>query len=576
MFAAAHWHGNRVYARFLHATRNATAEQERVLLTKIRRNSDSGFGRDYRFDQIHSLADFVRKIPLLGYEDHEPYIQRVKEGDPRALFGPGQRVRMFALSSGTAEKPKTIPVTDAFLEEYRRGWNAFGMKALLDHPAAFLRPIGQISSRMDESFTPAGIPCGAISGLMAETQKRLVRKYYIAPAELRRIDDAAARYYTFMRFAVPGDVSFLITASPATQCMLAATADRHRDALIRDVRDGTLWAELPIEHEVRAALEARLRPNREDAARLERLAAEHGALLPKHYWDLEFLANWTGGTLGLHLRDFPRYFGDTPVRDIGLLASEGRVSIPIEDGSPAGILDVSSHFFEFVPRDRRDESNPPALRSHEVAVNEEYFVVMTTSSGLYRYDLGDLVRVTGFYGEAPIIEFLNKGAHTCSMTGEKLTERQVILAAQRIQNVLGGSAARFVLSPRWGDPPGYVLHVESADARSQDAHDDLAKAYDDALRAVNVEYDAKRRSTRLAPVRLNVLPDGFLEAVDRREATRFRRANEQYKHRYLYTTPGADASFPMSAPCRPESWDRQAYPVDGASTREATRSSEYR
>ncbi len=69
-----------------------------------------------------------------------------------------------------------------------------------------------------------------------------------------------------------------------------------------------------------------------------------------------------------------------------------------------------------------------ALRAHELEVGCEYFVLLTTSAGLYRYQLGDLVRVVGRVNAAPLIEFLNKGEHTCSLAGEKLTEHQVILA----------------------------------------------------------------------------------------------------------------------------------------------------
>ena len=62
-----------------------------------------------------------------------------------------------------------------------------------------------------------------------------------------------------------------------------------------------------------------------------------GRLYPRDYWpDLCFLANWTGGTMGAYLRSYPDYFGERPVRDVGLIASEGRMTIPIEDNTPAG------------------------------------------------------------------------------------------------------------------------------------------------------------------------------------------------------------------------------------------------
>lgn len=540
MLVAARLHAQRVFDRFMAATQHATAIQERVLLRLVRRRAGSAFGRDHGFDRIDSAAAFTRCVPILSYEDHRPYIERVRAGDLSALFGRGERVHMFAMTSGTTSEPKYIPVTGQFLRDYRRGWNAFGIKALLDHPAAFLRPIVQVSSRMDEARAPSGMPCGAISGLMAATQKRLVRKYYIAPAFLAGIDDAAAKYYTIMRLAVPADVAFAITASPATQLKLAQAADRHRDQLIRDVHDGTLWADLPVPATVREALRPRLVPDRDAAERLERLVGEHGALLPKHYWNLGFLANWTGGTMGLYLHEFPHYFGDTPVRDIGLLASEGRVSIPVEDGTPGGILDVAGHFFEFVPRDEIDRPSPIALRSHQVEVGQEYFVLMTTASGLCRYDLRDLVRVVGVVGQAPVIEFLNKGQHICSIAGEKLTEHQVILAMDRACREAGRQTASFVLAPRWGSPPYYLLHLEP----DTGPDDRFAAAMDAALREINVEYASKRATQRLGAVRINRLPPGFLEQLDRREAARHRSGNEQFKHRYLYCRPGDDASFP--------------------------------
>lgn len=587
-------HARRVYNQFRAATRRATALQEKVLLDKIRRNADSQFGRDYGFGHIHSAADFVRRVPILSYQDHAPYIERLKVGDTTALFGPGGRIHMFALTSGTTATPKYIPVTTEFLKEYRSGWNAFGIKALLDHPAAILRPIAQVTSRMDESLTPAGIPCGAITGLMAATQKRLVRKYYVTPPCIAHIDDPAAKYYTIMRLAVPSDVAFLITASPATQLKLARAADQHCEHLIRDIHDGTLWEEVCVPGEVRETLKPRLKPDPVEARRLENLVHQHGRLLPRDYWNLAFIANWTGGTMGLYLHEFPEYFGDVPVRDIGLLASEGRLSIPVDDGTPAGILDVTSHFFEFIPRDEYrsaeydagvsplhvkssgQDRQPTALRSHQLEVGQEYFVLLTTSSGLYRYDLGDLVRVVGFADQAPIIEFLNKGAHTCSLAGEKLTERQVILAMEAAARATGLPVTNFILAPCWSAPPHYTLHIEPIRARSasegttelrtaecgfqagpadaaqqrcasvvaSSAGAGLVLELDRRLQEVNIEYASRRASDRLGPPRLNLLPEGFLARWDLAQSNARRPGNEQYKHRYLFTRPGEDADFP--------------------------------
>lgn len=560
LWMVARTHAKRTYEKFRRATRRAVRLQERVLFDKLQRHADSDFGREHGFRTIRNIADFRRRIPLQDYDSLAPYIERMKNGDPTALLGPGERVLMFALTSGTTADPKYIPVTDRFLAEYRAGWNAFGVKALMDHPGSFLRGIVQVSSPMDESRTPAGIPCGSISGLISQIQKSLVRKYYAAPAVVSRIADANARYYVVSRFSICRDVAFLITASPATQLKLARVADEQRESIVRDVRDGALCKDLDIAPDIRDELSRLLRPMPHVARRLESIIHRTGRLLPKDYWRLGFVANWIGGSMNLHLHDFPEYFGDTPVRDIGLLASEGRMSIPVEDATPAGILDVTSHYYEFIPSAENDAERPTVRSPHQLEVGREYFIVLTTSSGLFRYRIGDQVRVVDFVGQAPVIEFLNKGSHISSITGEKLTERQAVLAVESAAKALGTRLDSFVLAPRWDDPPYYVLHVEARPESLQG--DALAAAVDAELRGLNIEYESKRKSHRLGPVAINVLPAGRLQEVDAIRARRHRRlTDEQYKHRFLYNQPGDDDELTGSTGA-PE--------IDGVARRPAT------
>ncbi len=520
---------------FLRATSKAAFVQERTLLSKIRRNAISDFGRDHNFSSIRSYEDFIAAVPVQTYEDHEPYIRRVMEGQTSALFGPGVSVLMFALTSGSTNKPKHIPVTPTFAKEYRRGWHIFGIKALLDHPQAFFKRIVQTASSMEEYRTPGGIPCGSISGLLASNQKRVVHKYYTTPALTAQIADAEARYYTIMRYAVPNDVGWMVTANPATQVKLASVAAENAEQLIRDIHDGTLTPPGEIPANVSCELEHLLHPNTSRAKQLEILLAQHGQLLPKHYWNLGFLANWTGGTLSLHLQDFPHYFGDTPVRDIGLLATEGRMSIPMQDSDAHGVLDIEGSFFEFVDIDGQPDDPQAVCRCHEVEVGRTYRILLTTSSGLYRYDIGDHVLVHGFEGQAPIIEFLHRGSRVSSITGEKITEWQVTQAFTRACSQLGLPSAHFVLAPVWGQPPYYRLHVQ----HPSDSVTNLASAFDDELRSLNVEYDSKRKSQRLGEIVTHQVTPAMM---DKRKAST-RTANEQYKHQFLYTNPGDDEAL---------------------------------
>jgi hypothetical protein len=530
---AALFHVGRQLERFLAATRAAASVQDRVLQRLVAQGRDSQFGREHGFRQIRGYTDFVRSVPIQSYEDLRPYVEQVIRGRLDALFGPGARVRMFATTSGSVDKPKFIPVTSSFIKGYRRGWNIFGAKALRDHRDAVRRPILQATSAFEEQKTELGIPVGPISGLLAEAQKRVVRRFYASPLEIVRIPNVEARFYTLMRWAVPEDVGWVVTASPAIPLLLARTACDHAERLIRDIRDGTLTPPRGYEDAIITKLRDRLRPDPTSAARLAKLADRHGRLLPRHFWRLSFLANWTGGTLGMHLREFPEYFGETPVRDIGLMATEGRVTIPLEDGTPAGILDCQGAFFEFIEADAQDEYPSGVHRCHQLQAGAEYRVVMTTSAGFYRYDLGDFVRVHGYLGQAPILEFLHRGAYTSSMTGEKLTEWQATEAFARCARSFNFPGTEFVLVPVWNQPPFYRLCLECPAAPP----DGFVQSFDEHVKNLNCEYAVKRASGRLGPVRGHTLPVGTLAKMDAQRMATHGSSREQYKRQLLYTSP---------------------------------------
>lgn len=534
-------HAHSVYDRFVRSAKDAVRVQQRVLQQKLHRQAHSEFGREHGLARIRSYEDFTRQVPIRTYQQYEPYIQRVLHGEPNALLGTGQKILMFALTSGTTAEPKYIPVTEEFLAEYRAGWSAWGLKALLDHPAAILRGIGQMASPMDERFTDTLIPCGAITGLTARTQTRLVRKFYVVPPQTAYIADAATRYYSVMRFAITRDVGWLIAANPSTLIRLAESANTCAEPLIRDICDGTLTLQTDLPQQLQNDLRALCKPDPARAAALEECIRRSGSLRPADYWNVNFLACWTGGTMGLYLKDLAPWFGPAPVRDIGLIASEGRMTIPVDDGTPSGILDVAGHFYEFIPSGEIDSPSPAVLRCHELQVGQEYFLLLTTSSGLLRYSIMDLVRVTGTFGQTPIVEFLSKGQRICSIAGEKLTENQVVLAARAIEQQTNGRLGDFALCPCWATLPGYTLYV---DRQCDIPADLLASRFDEQLCHISIEYASKRKTLRLAALQVRRLPAGFLADLDKQAIRRSQGRTEQFKHRFLYTTPGDDETWP--------------------------------
>jgi hypothetical protein len=371
------------------------------------------------------------------------------------------------------------------------------------------------------------------------------------PTCVGKVKDAASKNYLVLRLSLPKAVGMVVTANPSTLINLARAGDEAKERLIRDLYDGTLDPRLDVPPDVRAALAWRLRRrHRERARELEEVVRRTGTLYPRDYWPAHcLLGNWTGGSVGAYLRHYPRYYGAMPVRDIGLIASEGRMTIPLDDGTASGVLDVTSHYFEFIPEEEGDSPQPTVVGADEVREGRNYYILLTTSYGLYRYHIHDLVRVTGFHNGTPLVEFLSKGAHFANVTGEKLSEYQVTEAMREVLGELDLSLTAYTLAPCWAEErPYYGLFVERGDVAGREQGLRLAGGLDRRLMQGNVEYAAKRGSERLGPVRLQVLPAGTWLRWDRDRLARTGGATEQYKHPCLI----GDLDFHRTMPVEEE------------------------
>jgi hypothetical protein len=322
----------------------------------------------------------------------------------------------------------------------------------------------------------------------------------------------------------------IITANPSTLVEFGRRADHEKESLIRDIHDGSLSCNLP--QDLRRALARRILRRRPERAReLDHLVRTHGKLTPQLAWPrMSVLAVWTGGSVNVYLSQLPRLYGETAIRDHGLSASEGRMTIPLSDGTSAGMLDFYNHYFEFIPVEEHDSARPNILEGHELEVGKDYFILLTTSGGLYRYDIQDVVRCVGFEGQAPLVEFLNKGKHFSSLTGEKLSEYQVVRSVEASFMELGLPLDTFTMAPVMADHPRYVLLVEPAAHRGR--VDELAHRVEVNLERMNEEYASKVSSGRLMPVQIHEVPSGTWRAL-RSERVGARGNFEEYKHACL-------------------------------------------
>lgn len=530
--------------RFLSSVHASCRELQHATLQRLLHlNAGSQFSRDYGLKPGLTVEEFRSRIPVSDYTLVEPYIERMKTGDHGALLGAGNRLLMYAVTSGTTAQSKLIPVTRQFVEDYRRSWQTWGAGCHFDHEDLQLLFMVQVASSHQRFLTQDGTPCGNISGLVAAMQKFMVRALYTIPQEVAHLQDPAAKKDAVARFALSDPwVGMLITANPSTVLQMAEYANANAESLIRDIHDGTASR---IRHpQDRQLLARRIKRRRRRAQALEKIVETHGALDLSACWPhLTCLGVWSGGSAGAYIPQLRQIFGDVPVRDHGLHASEGRMTLPIADNTPSGILEVETHFFEFIPVEDSESDDPAVLEAHELQEGREYLILLTTSSGLYRYNIRDVVRCTGFYGATPLLEFRHKGAHISSITGEKIAESQVVEAIRSTCEELNIGVQQYTLTPRWGEPPGYTLYVHPRREPSSAELHDLAVAADRRLGDANIEYREKRETERLDQLDVRVLPaEAWQHFTDHRLSTAGG-SPEQYKHPCLIPDPQFTRTF---------------------------------
>ncbi len=524
---------------FERATARPAEAQAKVLRALLARNAGTAFGREHGFAAIPDAAAYRHAVPVRDYEGVRPYVGRIVAGEPAVLTA--EPVVAFATTSGTTAEPKLVPVTASGLARMAalvRLWLAWAAR---DHPALLDGALLTVVSPAVEGATPGGVPFGAMSGLLQRRLPFLARRGQAAPYAAHLIVDHDARAFVLLRLALARSVSTIGTPNPTTLLRLAALAREQTDTLLRAIHDGTLGIPWPTVHAepgwdtraVRRALGAALRADPVRARALTAAARARGALHLGDAWpDLALVGCWLGGHAGRHAERLDADYGPAPRRDLGLVASEGRVTVPLADGTAAGVLAVESAFYEFVPEEAMDRADPPIVLAHELELGRRYGVMLTTDGGLYRYDLNDVVEVRGFHRRTPLLAFVRKGRDMTSLTGEKLHLNHVQTAVRAAEAATGVELWQLRMIPDV-DACRYDLLVEPRGAGLDDIGvEAFARAVDEALGHVNVEYAAKRRSRRLGALRLSVMREGWAERQCRAEFARGRREG-QHKWRAL-------------------------------------------
>ncbi|MGC9502600.1 GH3 auxin-responsive promoter family protein [Baaleninema sp.] len=507
-----------ITGQFLRKTQQANRVQEEFLLSLVRRHQNTEFGRQYQFSQIRSVEDFLKRVPVLSYADHQPYTEKVARGKSNVLTS--DRVLCMNMTSGSTGKKKLIPVT-AQAKRMRGKAHRTGMCFGLEALRTTGRSLGQLlvtSSIELFGETEGGIPYGPISVNHLRNADFLERTLLASPYEALKIGDGLARHYVCLLFALNNPHTRVIGANfPVLALQLAQYLEEYAEFLIEDLNRGSIAPWLNLEPDLRSNLERQLSPAPQRARQLRRTLDRFGRLTPILAWpNLSVVSTALGGTSDFYLQRFPEYFGDIPVFGGIYSSSEAIFGIYHHLNDSGSILAIESGFFEFVPSHQWHLEQPKTLLAEEVQIGEHYRILVTNYNGLYRYDIGDIVEVVGFCHPTPIITFRHRRGGLLSSTSEKTTEFHAVQVMAKLQQEFNISLENFCITLADNEtPPPYLVNIELSPGQTLKNPQAFLEQFDRHLQDIHTSYAFKRRS-QVPPPRLRVLASGSFDLVRQR------------------------------------------------------------
>lgn len=497
---------------FLDLCKQPEKYQNDVLSDILDSNKRTEFGKKHSFPSIKTIEDFRNNIPITHWEDYEKYSARIEKGEINILFD--GKVEYFIITSGTSGKNKLLPEsTNGKVAKVLTGKLRDSILAL-SFPDLLQGKFLPLANSATVGFTEGGIPYGTASGITTRNISEKLKRYNACPAEVKEIEDQSQSDYAIMRFAMEQDVRLITGNNAGRLTALFDSAAKNFDIICNDIEQGKLHFSESLPENIRKNLATRMKPNPQKADELRaRYKSSGGAATPALYWpNLKIIRCWMSGSVGRYLDKIKQRLNKNSLFfDAGYGASEGKFNIPFKEGQSSGPLALFSGFYEFIPIDDSETSTATPLLAHQLEDGKQYKLIVTTYSGLYRYDMKDIVKVNGFTGKTPNIVFVSKTADIGNLCGEKLT-------VEILQKACANAAKQFSLSivhlcaVTCKEKSSYLFLIET-DSDEDINVDDFAKTVDNYLCDHAIAYKIFRKQGFLESARAGRMKKGWQQAL---------------------------------------------------------------
>lgn len=526
--------------RFQALCGDAVAEQEKFLLERLAENKDTEYGKMFGFEEIHSVEEYQRELPITFHYDYESAIDRQVEGEEGLLTA--EKPVFYCISSGSTDSPKYVPVVERDIRKQYFYWCELTRETIRREipDASDEELFGRIFETGE--FRRDFMPDGTMSGVRAATLHRYLEargeldiNRYTAPMEVLFPEQMEDMLYVKLRFALAcRDVTAIHGVFVNRVVGMFRYLVDNWDAFLTDIETGKVSDCFPVSHEWRCYLEENLPADPERAARLREIPTDNLSQgLVRKIWPKIRYGQLIGGSMFAPYMDrLWMYVEDLPIHFFTYAASEGCFGIARDMGEKDAyyVLLPDTCFYEFLS-ETGDGERIYTIR--DVEVGSKYEILITTLSGMYRYAIGDVVEIMGFAGQAPVVRVCYRKSQVINIADEKMNVRQLENAMRKFQRRAGCTAEGYCVD---GDytmrRPRYLLYLELA---AGELPEDAAEILDECLMESSFGYKRDRELAELDKVFIQPVPKGGFKAYGRFMAKLGRRKEQDKPLRILVT-----------------------------------------
>ncbi|KAI3498238.1 hypothetical protein L1887_34008 [Cichorium endivia] len=518
----------KVIQEFESLTKDAKRVQCETLKKILTENGEAEYLKKWNLDGRFDPQSYSSCVPLVTHKDLDPYIQKIADGATHPVLT-GKPITTITLSSGTTQgKPKFVPYNDELTENtmqiYRTSF-AFRNRAF---------PIGKGKALSfifgSKQFTTKG---GLLAGTATTNVYRssqfkktmqAMQTPSCSPDEVIFGSDFHQSLYCHLLCGLIFHQEIQIISSTFAHSIVHSfrTFELVWEELCSDIRTGVLSARI-TDPSVRTAMSKVLKTNPDLADKIHKKCrglTDWNGLIPELFPNCKYIYGIMTGSMEPYLKKLRHYAGKVRLLSADYGSSEGWIGANVNPNLPPEMTTYAVlpniGYFEFLPlKDVDVAGQPKPVGLTDVQVGEEYEVVVTNFAGLYRYRLGDVVKVIGFHNSTPELQFVCRRNLMLTINIDKNTEKDLQLAvetAAKLLTVEKLEVVDFTSHVDLASEPGhYVIFWEVSGEASDAVLKECCNCLDKSF--VDAGYVSSRKVNAIGPLELRVLRRGTFQKI---------------------------------------------------------------